>query len=69
MTTDLNHPNKGIDHSINKYQHINVNGSNDSNSPTTYPKNGPGKVQGVDEKNQPEVEPGKMLEDEKFTEK
>lgn len=28
-----------------------------------------GKVQGIDENNQPDIEPGKMLEDAKFTEK
>ncbi len=37
--------------------------------PSIKTKIQPGKVQGIDANNQPEVQPGKMIEDEKFTEK
>lgn len=33
------------------------------------PKAEPGKIPGIDPRNEPELEPGKMIEDEKFTQK
>jgi hypothetical protein len=47
----------------------NIPGEDPEDHPAIKTKIQPAKVQGIDANNQPDIVPGEMLEDEKFTEK